>query len=283
MLIGAIESVTLEEVAGWIYSPATELHGTLALAFVGGECVGSGRVEYYRPDLASAGLSHGKYGFHFPVALRNEAAVGSLVVRPEGCEAIIVQRGSRIVGDAASEQPVLVGGDLPSAETVAWLQMRQAVSKDEFEFLTTLNDFSVASWRVRTANSGNNDGRVVREEAALSVVQLCTMAGLQVGRAEFKTGEELAKALYDGDNPISHAGLLVFHADWPLILTVVEGSHRTPQRSLIPDALDHGIRYTADANSLLAVHRLCAFRLEQPHAKQFTVHYPKNASTQERE
>ena len=277
MLIGAIEAITAEDVSGWIYSPLTDLHGTLALAFVDGECVGSGRVENFRPDLVSAGLSHGKFGFHFPVALHEEAAAGRLVVRPEGCEAIIIQRGSKVVGEPRAEE-ALVGGSLPAAETTAWLRMRQAISKDEFDFLNTLNDFGIAAWPLQDADLDTGGGAAARDRAALNIVQLCCMAGLQVDRADFANGGELADALNDETNPISRAGLLVFHADRPLTLTIVEGSHRTPKRKLIPDALDRGIRYTTEPFGVLAVHRSCVFRLERLQAKEFTVHYPRNAA-----
>jgi hypothetical protein len=278
MLIGAVEAVTSEDVSGWIYSPLTDLHGTMALAYVDGECVGSGRVEHFRQDLADAGLSHGKLGFHFPVTLPEETAAGRVVVSPEGCEAIIMQRTSKIVGEPCSEEPALVGGRLPAPETVAWLRKRQAISKDEFDFLTSFSDFGVAAWPMQPARSGPGDRAAAREEAASSIVQLCDMAGRQVGRAEFSNARDLAEALDDEDHPISQAGLLVFHADRPLTLTVVEGSHRTSKRKLIADALDRGIRYAVEPSGLLVVHRLCAFRLEQPHARQFTVHYPRDAA-----
>lgn len=278
MLIGAVESVTPEDVSGWIYSPHKDLFGTTALAFLDGRCVGSGRVEVFRPDLAEAGLSHGKFGFHFPIRLPEEEAVGRVVVSPEGCEALLVQRGSKVVGPSEAGETELVGGRLPNRDTVSWLRKRKAISKVESDFLAALDDFGVAAWSLRPPAAEGNPGSGVRtaarHEAAAEVIELCEMAGTRVGRAEFFSVEELAEALADADNPISQAGLLVFHADQRLTFSVVEGSHRTPKRDLIADALDRGILYTAEPDGLLVTHRRCAFRLERAEGEHFTVHYP---------
>ena len=277
MLIGAVETVTSEEVSGWVHSHLTDLEGALALAFVDGACVGSGRVGILRKDLADAGLSHGKLGFHFPVSLPDEDAAGRLVIGLEGCEAVILQRGSKVVGGPRAEAPALVGADLPSAETIAWLRKRQAISKDESDFLTSLGEFGVAAWALQSGRAEAGGGLAVRhDQTARGIIQLRDMAGTRVGQAEFSDAEEFAAALDAEDHPVSRAGLLVFSADRALTLTVVEGSHRLPKRKLIEDALDRGIRYTSDPANLLAVHRLCAFRLEQrPHTGPFTVFYPE--------
>lgn len=276
MLIGAVENVTPEEVSGWMYSRAADLHGSLALAFVDGECVGSGRVELFRQDLADAGLSHGKLGFHFPISLPAEEAARRVVVGLERCEAVFLQRGSKVVGQPPDEERALVGGELPGAETVAWLRARGAVSEAEADFLGRLGEFGAAEWPLRPPGRGEGKDRTAaRQEAASAIVQLCGLAGARAARAEFAGAEEFAAALDDAEQPLSRAGLLVFAADKPLALSVVEGSHRTPRRALIADALDRGIRYAAEPSSLLAVHGRCAFRLERPAPKGFAVHFPQ--------
>lgn len=279
MLIGAVEAVTPENVSGWIYSPHMDLFGTTALAFLDGKCIGSGRVDVFRPDLAEAGLSHGKLGFHFSIQLPEEEAVGRVVVSPEGCEALLVQRGSKVVGPSEAGEAELVGGRLPGRDTVSWLRKRKAISKGESDFLAALNDFGVAAWPLRLppaeeGSSGPRARTAARHEAAAEIIELCDMAGTRVGRAEFFTTEELAEALADAENPISQAGLLVFYADRTLAFSVVEGSHRTPKRDLIADALDRGILYTVEPDGLLLMHRRCAFRLEHAEGEHFTVHYP---------
>lgn len=279
MLIGAVEVVTTEDVSGWIYSPLQDLQGTTALAFVDRKCVGSGRVGAFRQDLADAGLSHGRFGFRFPIVLPDEEAAGRLVISPEGCEALIIQRDSRVVGEQAAAGPALVGGQLPGAETVAWLRKRQAISKDEIGFLTALDDFGLAAWPLRPARPGAGEWTGTHHEAASEVIELCGMAGRPVGTAEFSNAEDFAAALEDEEHPISRSGLLVFHSDESLAFSVVEGSHKSPRRALIPDAIDRGIIYTAEPDSLLVVHRLSAFRLERTGAGPFTVHYPRDAAS----
>lgn len=279
MLIGAVENVTPEEVSGWMYSQAADLHGSLALAFVDGACVGSGRVELFRQDLADAGLSHGKLGFHFPISLPAEDAAGRLVVGLERCEAVFLQRGSKVVGQPEERERALVGGELPGAETVSWLRARGAVSEAEADFLGRLGEFGVAAWPLRSGRGDAKDkAAAARQEAASAIVQLCGLARARAASAEFAGAEGLAAALEAEDHPISRAGLLLFGSDRTLNLTVVEGSHRTHRRALIADALDRGIRYAAEPACLLAVHRRCAFRLEAPAHRGFTVHFPQAAA-----
>lgn len=278
MLIGAVEAVTPENVSGWIYSPLQDLHGTMVLAFVDRECVGSGIIEIFRQDLADAGLSHGRFGFHFPIVPPGEEAVSRVVVRPEGCEAVILQRDSVVTCAPRAAGTGLVGGRLPGSGTVAWLRKRQAISKDESDFLGSLGDFGVAAWPLRPARPGTGVGTADRDEAACGVIELCDVAATRIGRAEFSDARELAEALGNEDHPISQAGLLVFHADEALTFSVVEGSHKVSKRMLIADALDRGITYTAEPDSLLVVHRLCAFRVERTGGRRFTVHYPLDAT-----
>lgn len=70
MLRGAIEIVTDDAISGWMHSPDADLLGRVVLAFVGDDCIGSGRVEIFREDLKAAGLGSGHAGFHFGLTYR---------------------------------------------------------------------------------------------------------------------------------------------------------------------------------------------------------------------
>ncbi len=97
MIRGAIEIAQDQLVAGWIYCGAFPLRNQLVLAFVGRRCVGSGRVEIFRRDLADAGLGDGYCGFHFPVALERDEHPGSVVVRLADSDLALIQPDSRVV------------------------------------------------------------------------------------------------------------------------------------------------------------------------------------------
>lgn len=96
MIRGAIETAQQRLISGWIYAPSQSLRDQLVLAFSGQRCVGSGRVEIFRKDLAEAGLGDGYCGFHFPVALEGGEHPASIVVRLADSDAALIQTASRI-------------------------------------------------------------------------------------------------------------------------------------------------------------------------------------------
>ncbi len=93
---GAIETAQDRLVSGWIYCKAHPLRDQLVLAFSGARCVGTGKVEIFRKDLADAGLGDGYCGFHFPVALEKGEHPASLVVRLADSDMALIQAGSRV-------------------------------------------------------------------------------------------------------------------------------------------------------------------------------------------
>ena len=96
MIRGAIETVQDKLVSGWIYAGAYKVRDHLVLAFSGGRCVGSGRVEIFRKDLAEAGLGDGYCGFHFPIELKQGESRASVVIRLADSDAALIQSASKI-------------------------------------------------------------------------------------------------------------------------------------------------------------------------------------------
>ena len=97
MIRGAIEVATPVLVSGWIYSKTGSLRDHLVLAFVDGRCVGTGKVEIFRKDLADAKLGDGYCGFHFPIMLQNGEDPGSVVLRLQDSDAALLQTRSRVI------------------------------------------------------------------------------------------------------------------------------------------------------------------------------------------
>ncbi len=93
---GAIEVAHDKLVSGWIYAGPYKVREHLVLAFCGPRCVGSGRVEIFRGDLAEAGLGDGYCGFHFPVILESGEHPASIVVRLADSDAALIQPTSRV-------------------------------------------------------------------------------------------------------------------------------------------------------------------------------------------
>jgi hypothetical protein len=96
MLRGSLEFVSPAIVSGWIYSPVAEVRNHLVLAFVDQTCVGQGRVEFFRQDLASAGLGDGFLGFHFPVTLEHPRDALRIVVRLDGSDFSLIYKDSMV-------------------------------------------------------------------------------------------------------------------------------------------------------------------------------------------
>lgn len=63
MIVGAIEVIENNNIAGWLYCEAIDLYRKEVLAFLGEECIGAGVVSIFRQDLIDAGLKGGYLGF----------------------------------------------------------------------------------------------------------------------------------------------------------------------------------------------------------------------------
>ena len=97
MIRGAIETAEGKLVSGWIYAPSQSLRNHLVLAFSGGRCVGTGKVDIYRRDLADAGLGDGFCGFHFPIVLEAGEHPASVVIKLADSDLALLQQASRVV------------------------------------------------------------------------------------------------------------------------------------------------------------------------------------------
>ena len=96
MIRGAIEDVQPRLVSGWIYAGPYKVRDHLILAFAGARCVGTGRVEIFRKDLAEAGLGDGYCGFHFPIELRPGEHQAAVVIRLADSDAALIQASSKV-------------------------------------------------------------------------------------------------------------------------------------------------------------------------------------------
>lgn len=98
MVRGSIESIGDNHISGWMHCAVASLRNMVVLAFIGERCIGSGKITIHREDLKRAGLGDGMCGFRFPIDAVREDEVGSIVVRIEGCDSVLLQRDARVVG-----------------------------------------------------------------------------------------------------------------------------------------------------------------------------------------
>ena len=134
MLRGAVESRGPDHISGWVFSEEVELSGRLMLAFNETDCIGAARVDIHRPDLESAGLSHGRYGFYIPVpAEHSERAVH---VKLEGSDAMLIAPNSQIIVEGGLSQAArsLDRDDMRDmVDRYKWLGKRGLITPDRLD------------------------------------------------------------------------------------------------------------------------------------------------------
>lgn len=280
MIIGAIEQVWPDRVVGWIHSHAADLKGSVVLAFVEDRCVGSGRVGLFRKDLADAGLLHGELGFDFPIALASPEDAGRVVVTLERCEAVLLQRSSRVVPaggarPAAAEAPAAPWG--PPRETVAWLCEFGAVGSAEVDLVEALDDYGVALWQPEQ-DSGPAGRAALPRRAAARLFSLCALRPVEAAELPIGDMAALREAVARREEDRLLPAVIAFHADRPLRLRVLEGSHRLPPGAEAADPATHGLDYPVGPDSLLLLHRACRFGMEElPPNRRLRLLYPCTA------
>jgi hypothetical protein len=137
MIRGAIELATSEMVKGWIYSDVAPMRDQLVVALSGHECLGTGRVDVFRPDLADAGVGDGNCGFSFPITVRPDA-VDSVVVKLDGSDAVLLQADAH-VGNSGKRAPAMRRSTvLWHLARLKWALKRGRISQAGFDFLRTL-------------------------------------------------------------------------------------------------------------------------------------------------
>jgi len=142
MIRGNIEVVTQESVQGWIFTEDERIREKLILAFWGDKCVGSGKVSVFRSDLADAGLGDGHLGFNFPIAVQPEA-VGSVMIRIDGSDAVLLQSGATVQSGAAAPKMLDQSAVTRQLAGLKWALKHCRISQADFDFLRLLWSFGV--------------------------------------------------------------------------------------------------------------------------------------------
>ena len=137
MIRGAIEIATTDMVKGWIYSDVASVRDQLVVALSGQECLGTGRVDVFRPDLADAGVGDGNCGFSFPITVRADA-VDSVVVKLDGSDAVLLQADAHVGNSAKRAADMRRSTVLWHLARLKWALRRGRISQADFDFLRTL-------------------------------------------------------------------------------------------------------------------------------------------------
>lgn len=145
MLRGAVDFSDGWRVGGWLYSPEVAVRDRLVLAFVDGDCVGSGTIDRFRQDLADVGLGDGHCGFDFPVRLVRAGDRERVCIKLDLSDFALLQKGARIVGGAARA----IERTAASADSIGWMRKRGWIGQAEAAFLADLATCGVHELAVR--------------------------------------------------------------------------------------------------------------------------------------
>lgn len=265
MLRGAIESVTRNKVNGWIYSPEGSVRERTVLAFVDDTCVGAGKVELYRQDLADAGLGDGHLGFSFFVTLASPTDAGRLIVRLDGSDAVLLQRRSRVTNGVASERKTgrntRAGGQ--SLSSLQWMRGRGWLSQSDYDFLRYFGQFGVydRSLAAPVDRSEKVDVELLDpEDMARELLLLHRMDEAEVRRetvSSLKQLRALAEAAETSDGP---GAVIAVWSRQRGRLPVVEGSHTNPALLEVEEGeVPPSVEYALGPDRLLFLDARCGF------------------------
>lgn len=241
MIRGAVDYIDSERIGGWIHSDAADLRGQMVLAFLDNHCVGAGRIEIFRQDLADAGLGDGQVGFNFGVSLPDGASLGQVVLKLENSDFALLQPRSRIALDAETVD----GGAYQSytIETVEWMRERGWLDQTEFDFLKGLANVGLYDRTLHLSRDVLADPRA--EAAKMFEFYRQGHVDIEAQNIDLKYLEAKRFSLLKGCNvPI------VAIAAKKGTIAVVEGSH-TDENIMIDGELVGTVNYKCGADRLI--------------------------------
>lgn len=149
---GAIERVDGDQIGGWIMSGEGSLRDAVILAFLGSECIGAGRVDQYRPDIAVVGLGDGYAGFQINISPVEASRAGKIYVKLEGHDTILV--GSDFHAHPSAAGPLLTPNKIAEdLESIRWMRDRNWLSHADADVLRTLARFGVYEMGIPDADA----------------------------------------------------------------------------------------------------------------------------------
>ncbi len=227
MIRGSIESVTADLIQGWIHSSDGRIRDHTLLAFHGDQCVGAGKVNTFRGDLADAGIGDGHLGFSFPISVPADR-LGSVVLRLEGGDAILVQSRAFVTSASAAHAGLSRDEVRSRLASLKWALKHGRISQGDFDFLRILWSFG-AYERGLLRRSAGEEAMVSDAPATVAASLLESYAGTDV-RVETETvrsSEAFAQAVA---GVVGAAGLLpvvALHTSERATVRVAEGTHVT--------------------------------------------------------
>jgi hypothetical protein len=225
MIRGAIELATTELVRGWIYSDLGPVRDQVIVALSGEECLGTGRVNVFRPDLADVGLGDGNCGFSFGIEV-SPGALESVVVKLDGSDAVLLQAGAR-VGKSFSKTPALNrSAVLWHLSRLKWALKRGRISQADFDFLRTLWPTGIYERGLVRRRAADDDVVIdLWRTAARGLFEAYLAFDAEISIREFSFPPDFDKELARIARNPELVVVVALHCKGQASLRVLEGSH----------------------------------------------------------
>ena len=218
MIRGAIDFFDGERVGGWVHSDVADVRERTVLAFVDGECVGGGRIEVFRQDLADAGLGDGVLGFSFGVTLPEDVAPGRTIVKLEGSDFVLLQSRSDVVDRETGKAGVRPARIDLTVESVSWMSQQGWLDEYQADCLGRIVSIGMYESSLRTSQLDFADPAV----EAKGILELYHQRPLEIASREVPLADLAgisAELAADGVY-----GPIAFHTEG-CVMQFVEGSH----------------------------------------------------------
>lgn len=187
MIRGAIDHIASDRVGGWLFSDEGSTKTKTVLAFLDGECIGAGKVEQYREDLAGAGLGDGYVGFNFGIARVPVDDRPRVTVRIEGSDLQLVQNSASIANKNAAGA---ITSSAKSPSSIEWMLGQGWLTQEEYDYLKLLGATGGYERSLRQPKSEGGGiapaepiaatylGLIAQDEVALTEVAVADVAEL---------------------------------------------------------------------------------------------------------
>lgn len=259
MIRGSIEFVTIDKVGGWLYTEPVSARDRTVLAFLDDRCIGAGKVDIFRQDLADAGLGDGHLGFHFSITVDDPERLAGVVVRLEGSDASLIQPKSRI--QAIDQKPSVDPEDIAvRLSSLKWMLTRGWLTQAEYDFLKAALQFGVYE---RTLAVRNSEG-IAKEDPATVAADLLSVwhfndTGME--RQHVKSAQAFERLLRAHRAQGTKSAMVGLWTEQKANVLVVEGSHigSLPTEPGQPDDVAGAVSYSIRPEQLLMLDVRCQF------------------------
>ena len=222
---GAIEQVSKENVVGWIYSSEAKLDDLRILAYIDKECVGSGFISIYRPDLQGVGLGNGQLGFSINISAE-DADISKLYIKFEGSDFLLTQSDAKIISDETSAgklSKINQNQYLRELSSLKWKLRNEKIIQSSYDMFRMLAIFGLYE-RALPLNTKKSKLEIIESEIT-NFIEEFSQNEIKIIEKVLLSSEDnvnFLDRLMDSEKIIP---IIAMVADEPVTISALEGSH----------------------------------------------------------